>query len=355
MLKVASTFTLVLLSGCHLFYEAGPDDLPTMKPNRAFISIGTFTGNLGGFTGADNKCQVEADQNTLGGQWRALLKRNGAAKDFGDLENFTGWQRLDGVPLLNEIRDAGNKIWNPLTIGPDGSAIVSGNSWTGFGPNGSDCGDWTVETAAPSVGAIGESFSQSNFLAKNGPNKPNADCNDKQHLYCFEIGSTKQVALGLASPAAKVIFLSTANWQPTGDLVSPLQSADTLCSTEGNAVRTGTYKALLPAVALSGGTSAIARANAQDVYVRPDGAVVGKLDSAPLTFINMHANKDWRQSLAKAWTFGEPSSTPDPDAACPSSGDPQAATGNPDSASSLAWSASTSFCSAGLPVYCVQQ
>lgn len=41
--------------------------------HRAFMTSTTYTGNLGGLTGADAKCQARADAAGLGGTWKALV------------------------------------------------------------------------------------------------------------------------------------------------------------------------------------------------------------------------------------------------------------------------------------------
>lgn len=51
-------------------------NLPNLR--RVFITENTFTGNLNGLEGADQKCQQEAEERSLEGQWMAFL---GGEKD----------------------------------------------------------------------------------------------------------------------------------------------------------------------------------------------------------------------------------------------------------------------------------
>lgn len=48
-----------------------PSDFPDLR--RVFITKGIFTGNLGGLEGADQKCQREAEEQGLQGNWKAFL------------------------------------------------------------------------------------------------------------------------------------------------------------------------------------------------------------------------------------------------------------------------------------------
>lgn len=68
------------------------------RPNRMFWSTNTYTGNLGGLTGANQKCQLEADAATLGGTWVAFLYTL-ADDPSARVTGSRGWVALDGTPM----------------------------------------------------------------------------------------------------------------------------------------------------------------------------------------------------------------------------------------------------------------
>jgi hypothetical protein len=59
-------------------------DYPDLR--RVFITDGSYTGNLSGLDGADQKCQAEADQKGFKGMWHAFLG--------GDGDDNTATERL---------------------------------------------------------------------------------------------------------------------------------------------------------------------------------------------------------------------------------------------------------------------
>jgi len=65
-----------------------PSDLPNLR--RVFITEESFTGNLNGLEGADQKCQGEAEKQGLDGKWHAFLG--------GDSNEDIATERLKRTP-----------------------------------------------------------------------------------------------------------------------------------------------------------------------------------------------------------------------------------------------------------------
>ncbi len=69
-----------------------PDDLPNLR--RVFITTNSYSGDLGGFEGADKICQEEAKKQGLDGKWYAFLG--------GDKDGETAVERLLKTPRGTE-------------------------------------------------------------------------------------------------------------------------------------------------------------------------------------------------------------------------------------------------------------
>ncbi len=69
-----------------------PSDLPDLR--RVFITQEQFTGNLEGFEGADEKCQIEAEERGFEGKWHAFLG--------GDSDEDLAIERLKRTPKGTE-------------------------------------------------------------------------------------------------------------------------------------------------------------------------------------------------------------------------------------------------------------
>lgn len=82
---------------------------PSLSPKRVFVTSTTYSGNLGGLTGADSKCQERADAVSLGGAWKAWLS-DSTTSASSRLEHSNSQYKL-----INETIIANN--WTDLTDG----------------------------------------------------------------------------------------------------------------------------------------------------------------------------------------------------------------------------------------------
>lgn len=93
----------------------GPTPTPTPTPiyttgnKRVFVTSTWYDGNLGGLTGADNKCQTRADAVGLGGTWKAWLSSQTVSAASRLTHSSDSYQLLDGTVIAGS--------WSDLTDG----------------------------------------------------------------------------------------------------------------------------------------------------------------------------------------------------------------------------------------------
>lgn len=128
----------------------------TAVPQRIFASSLTYTGNLGGLSGADSKCQALAVAQSLGGNWKAILSTSSVnAKDR--ISIYSSVELLDGTTLVaSDFDDLWDEAVTNRVNRDETNSALSGTSkvWTGtdgFGgkhANGTFCNNWTNSTTA---------------------------------------------------------------------------------------------------------------------------------------------------------------------------------------------------------------
>lgn len=141
-------------------------------PAIIFVSNTTFTGNLGGFSGADTKCNASGSGKPTSGfardyTYKALLSGNNATT------NGVSYYRTDGTTFI-ATATGGNLVGSNSLI----NAIQSSSQgvWTGASTN---CSNWATNSSG-STGTQGNSSSASSPYWNNGP----ATCNTQKKLYC---------------------------------------------------------------------------------------------------------------------------------------------------------------------------
>lgn len=151
---------------------------------RVFVTLGVFTGNLGGLVGADEKCNAAAIAAGISGTYVAYLSSS----------TSVAWERLKDRPynLVTGARvvDSRNDLpagllKHAIDTAPNGSA-VTGGSWSGVlssnAPNTINCADWT-NAVSPTQG-LGGTVTLANTGFDSGFS---FNCQvQPQHLFCFE-------------------------------------------------------------------------------------------------------------------------------------------------------------------------
>ncbi len=179
------------------FCDANAAPLPSPTPlpqdivsKRVFKTSTVYNGNLGGLSGADQKCQGRANAASLGGAWKAWLS-DGTSSASQRLNHFTGpYTLLDGIGVADN--------WTDLT---DGSLdrninmtefkVIDSNLssvWTGTDISGNstdkNCANWTVNFGWPYYGGVGSGNSTLSYWTKG---LSDFECSSSfMSLYCFE-------------------------------------------------------------------------------------------------------------------------------------------------------------------------
>ena len=181
-----------------LSLEAGADAAdaadaanPRERNRVMFLTSATYTGNLGGIAGANDKCNAAAVVNpalmrATFGAWISTGASSAAkrfAKDArpivapnGDSLAPGGWPDLARVPHSSKI------------LSDENGTLVTANFvvWTGTAANGDDlpggssCSDWTTDSG---MGVAGDA----DKLDEAWTNDAAKVCSTSGHLYCLEL------------------------------------------------------------------------------------------------------------------------------------------------------------------------
>jgi hypothetical protein len=163
-----------------------------LSPKVVFVTAATFSGNLGGLAGADQKCQLEAKHAGLNGTYRAWL--SGSESPVGRrLTHSVSPYYLPNDAHTLVANNFGDLILNNLhaaiNVKADGTAAPAtpGAAWTGTNADGSastaTCGSWTTDdqnqTTRGFIGLYGETGPQ-------WSSEVTALCPSPLRLYCFQ-------------------------------------------------------------------------------------------------------------------------------------------------------------------------
>ncbi len=169
---------------------------PTLgAAKRVFISSQSYTGNLGGLSGADAKCTSLATTAGLGGSWRAWLSSNTVSASSrlnhhtgpynlvnGTIiaNNWTGIMDKTSTGSINITESGGSKSANVWTNTTATGGIASPSTSANYGGH---CADW-ASTTSSLFGVLG--FSGSTFQTNGWTWSTSQSCANQAALYCFE-------------------------------------------------------------------------------------------------------------------------------------------------------------------------
>jgi hypothetical protein len=169
---------------------------PTILPavSRVFVTSTTYNGNLGGITGADQKCQTSANTANIGGTWKAWLSDTTTSASSRLNHGNIPYKLLNGALIAddwNYLTTYGSKIKINIT---ESGATLDGylQVWTNTQKSGAaynpslvySCNNWTSASVTNNgrVGTVGESNGWTDYGISQG-------CNSGGYLYCFEQAS----------------------------------------------------------------------------------------------------------------------------------------------------------------------
>lgn len=166
--------------------------------NRAliFVTEDTYTGNLGGLTGADEKCQVSASQAGLPGTYKAWLSDSvTSATDRLNHSAIAYYSTNGALVAVNWDDLTDGALYSPVNANQFGNftETASSNVWTGTDSNGISnitdpispglvsCQNWTADISFL-IGPIGSKSSTNSTWTENG----GLGCDQPARLYCVQ-------------------------------------------------------------------------------------------------------------------------------------------------------------------------
>lgn len=153
-----------------------------------FVSSTLYNGDLGGFLGADEKCQLLAASINF----KAWLSTSvhGPVDRFDT--DFEGMYVLSGVEPCIVLAHGwsgltSGELYNPINIDESGEVVQDSTVWTNTNSDGtpeyiSNCDEW-MTGASEYVGALGFTSEKDSNWTDSGAA---AECNNQRRIYCFE-------------------------------------------------------------------------------------------------------------------------------------------------------------------------
>jgi len=182
--------SLLLLCACD-----EPDKVINPEPvsgTLVFVTSKTYTGDLGGIGGADDKCQQLADAAGLPGTYRAWLADDNDSPAARFHRSTDPYLRVDGVRVADDWTDlTDGTLLEAIARDETGAAPAEWRVWTNVRPDGTQfgssyryCWRWTAN-ALSTTGSIGISNATgTEWTLKSSNNLPR--CSERMGLYCFE-------------------------------------------------------------------------------------------------------------------------------------------------------------------------
>jgi hypothetical protein len=164
-----------------------PDD------KTVFVTSTSFSGNIGGVTGADAKCQIEADgQDSIvpTGTYFAWLSDGTQSPDTRFTKSSHPYVLADGTRIADDYADlTDGSILHPINVEASGNTLGLNYIWTGTNSDGTaqqsfvTCNGWMAEPLRNFKGSGGRTNRVdslwSNRIAR-------VSCSRKLRLWCFQ-------------------------------------------------------------------------------------------------------------------------------------------------------------------------
>ncbi len=158
-----------------------------------FVTSVSFNGNLGGLTGADDKCQVQADGPASvvpSGTYLAWLSDGTDSPDTRFTKSAHPYILPNGTKIAEDFTDlTDGSILHPIDIDTTGEPVGLVQFWTGTNNDGTTaaatltCDWWTADPVANFRGMSGRTHRSSTLWSSNFPRVP---CVRPGRLVCFQ-------------------------------------------------------------------------------------------------------------------------------------------------------------------------
>ncbi len=165
---------------------------PAYAQKTVFVTSATFNGNLGGLTGADDKCQAESDDPASivpSGTYLAWLSDGTHSPDTRFTKSSHPYILPDGTKIAEDFTDlTSGSILHAIDIDPTGELVGLQEFWTGTNPDGTTvqhfvtCYGWTGDTSPGSHGMVGSTVQTSTLWSARSPSR----CGSSFRLACFQ-------------------------------------------------------------------------------------------------------------------------------------------------------------------------
>ena len=160
-----------------------------------FVTSVSFNGNLGGLTGADDKCQAQADGPASvvpSGTYLAWLSDGTDSPATRFTKSAHPYMLPDGSKIAEDFTDlTDGSILHPIDIDTTGEPVGSKRFWTGTNADGTKfssrtsvaCAGWTADPLANFYGVAGRTHLSSGLWSSKG--RPYL-CTRTYRLACFQ-------------------------------------------------------------------------------------------------------------------------------------------------------------------------
>ena len=181
-----------------------PDGTVTMKcpvpgSKVVFLSSIGYTGNLGGLSGADSKCQLLADAAGITGTFKAWLSDSEGSPSTRFSHSPDNYVRVDGVVVASGWTGlTSGTLQNPIAVDEKGNFWPASNgvTWTstlvsGYRASGPDrdCSEWTYgEDPILTGGQLVMGLAAYYWMSDKNWTDPEGTyyCSNLIHIYCFQ-------------------------------------------------------------------------------------------------------------------------------------------------------------------------
>ena len=161
--------------------------------HRVFVTSSTFSGDLGGASGADAKCATAAEAAQLGGAWKAWISTSNV-NAIDRIADNGPWYLVDGVTRV--FNNKANLLTSPLVpifLDENGNAWQGGGlygTWSGSDDQGvrdtnafdDACVDWTSASNNDQATAGNPELTSQEWGGGGSP----LPCDGTNSLFCFE-------------------------------------------------------------------------------------------------------------------------------------------------------------------------
>jgi hypothetical protein len=160
--------------------------ISSSTPKIVFVTSQTYTGDLGGIDGADQKCQQLAEDAGLPGLYSAWLSDSTTSPAQRFIKNKAPYMLVDGTAIADD--------WNDLTDGSldapinrdENNNVVSRSVWTNTNANGTLNGDLSCQGWTFGMGGDFGGVGNSSETDDDWTLEAFSFCAATLSLYCFQ-------------------------------------------------------------------------------------------------------------------------------------------------------------------------